>query len=120
MIIKPGGFNLLHWQNGYDWDLRRSVIRKAAPGIRVCSASNRKILGIITDTVSEGRRYEHNPDSSVIVKEVRVFWQTGPNRGKTMVKGVHDLVNYDAYKNHIFKELQELEDNEAKAAQTGL
>lgn len=121
MEIKLGSCNLRYWQNGYDWSTKSHQHREIPIHTRVCSSSNRKWLGIIVamDEPTMRKMYGTS-DTLPEVKEVTVFWQTGPNKGTTQKKSTDDLVNYDAYKAVIYSSLKELEDNEAEARKTGL
>lgn len=121
MEIKLGSCNLRQWQNGYDWESKSYKQQEIPIRTRVCSASNRKWVGIIvamSDPVD--RKMYRTTETTKEVLMVTVFWQTGPNKGQTQQKDTSDLVNYDAYKACIAAEIKKLEDVEAEADKTGL
>jgi hypothetical protein len=126
MEIKLGYSNLDNWQKYQNQDLESHNV--IVPGIRVCSSSNRKYLGVITDvpvttshqTYKWDRESEDTTDTRQVAAKVTVYWQTGPNKGKIQVKSPDDLVNYDAYKARITKELDELKKTENAAAKVGM
>lgn len=121
MEIKLGAFNLEHW-HAPDVSWRENAERRGlTPGIRVCSSSNRKYLAVIIavgECEREVRRYKL--PAVKVVNQVQIFWMTGPRKGQQQWKDLSSLVNYDAYKERVMKEIKELEENEAEAAKTGL
>src|SRR5271166_1737510 len=116
MEIKLGSCNLRQWQNGYDWTNKDYQHHEIPIRTRVCSASNRKWVGIIVamDEPTPRQMYRTKTPTTEVVN-VTVFWQTGPNKGQTQIKATGDLVNYDAYKACIAAEIKKLEDVEAEA-----
>lgn len=120
MEIKLGAFNLKYWQNEYDWDNKVYIHHDLVPGIRVCSASNRKYLGVITDIGLEKERLEHRGSGREYIKSVKIIWLTGSNKGEQQWKNTETLVNYDAYIECILCELRRLKANELEASQTGM
>lgn len=120
MEIKLGDSNLRHWQNHWDWEAKTYSHRDVTPGIKVCSASNRKWLGVITGVGEEIGKYAYAKDKRTFVQFVEIFWLSGPNKGKHERKETNTLVNYDAYKASIAEALKELEDVEAEASKTGM
>jgi len=121
MEIKLGNSNLRHWQNAYNWTTRLYEHNVLEPGMRVCSASNRKWLGVITGIGEpEVRKMYHAENSTTEINQVEVYWLSGPNKGTKGWKKTDSLVNYDDYKASIAAALKELEDNEKEAAKTGM
>src|SRR5271165_2960263 len=119
MEIKLGSCNLRQWQNGYDWTTREYQHHEIPIHTRVCSASNRKWLGIVVAMeMPVVRKMYRAVNETTEVTRVTVFWQTGPNKGQTQQKDTRDLVNYDAYKACIAAEVSRLEETEAEALKT--
>lgn len=111
MYVKLGNYNLRDWLDEYDHIYSKRKGNKIIPGIRVCPSSNRHWIGVVVKSQEADNGY---------VNSVDVYWQTGPNAGKKNERLTSALINYDAYKEDIYKEVKELEDNEAKARTTGL
>lgn len=109
MIIKPGYYNLCHWQQRQQ--------KLPTIGLTVCSANNRKFLAKITGLFpAELIRYYSCP----IINKVTVYWIAGPRKGRTEDVASIDLVNFEAYIAEIKKELAELENNETEAVKASV
>lgn len=102
-----------HELSGPAWASPQSEIKI---GTQVCKTNNRKILGKIVDKSAPVKDLHGEPR----VEEVKVFWQLGSKKGKCEFESVTALINYDSYRKEVDEEVQEMIDNEALAAKTGM